>query len=363
MVGGVNGLNMHILEAGFEAPGRPLVLLLHGFPELSFSWRKLLVPLANAGYHVVAPDQRGYGRTTGADTSYDGDLFSYRRLNAVRDAMGLVSALGYSTVAMVVGHDFGSPVAAWCAVTRPDIFKTVVMMSAPFGGTSPFPFSSPEAADRRGGPSMDEDLAALTPSRKHYQRFYQTREANEDMWHAPQGIHAFLRGYYHYKSADWAGNKPHRLTDGSAAAMAVMPTYYVMRREQGMAETVAEVMPSEAEIAANQWLTETEMAVYSEEYGRTSFQGGLQWYRAGNQGVSDMEIFAGRKIEQPSMFISGASDWGTYQGFGSLERMQDTACTNFQGVHLLPGAGHWVQQEQAEKVSELLLEFIGRNGS
>jgi pimeloyl-ACP methyl ester carboxylesterase len=109
----VNGLTVHVLEAGHESPGRPLLLLLHGFPELAYSWRKIMLPLAAAGYHVVAPDQRGYGRTTGWDGAYDGDLASYKPLNIVRDAFGLVHALGYTHVAAVIGHDFGSPIAAW----------------------------------------------------------------------------------------------------------------------------------------------------------------------------------------------------------------------------------------------------------
>ena len=94
-VEGINGLRMHVLEAGFETQGRPCVLLLHGFPELAFSWRKVMPVLAAAGYHVIAPDQRGYGRTTGWDADYDGDLHSFRLLNLVRDALGLVSAFGY----------------------------------------------------------------------------------------------------------------------------------------------------------------------------------------------------------------------------------------------------------------------------
>src|SRR6201992_4128804 len=114
MVPDVNGLQVHILEAGDAA--RPCVLLLHGFPELAYSWRKVMPPLAAAGYHVIAPDQRGYGRTTGWDADYDGDLNSYRLLNLVRDALGLVSAFGYRTVDAVVGHDFGRSGAAVCAL-------------------------------------------------------------------------------------------------------------------------------------------------------------------------------------------------------------------------------------------------------
>src|SRR5262252_9496405 len=125
-----HGLTMHLLEAGFEEQGRPCVLMLHGFPELAYSWRKVMLPLAAAGFHVVAPDQRGYGRTTGWDADYDGDLASFRILNAVRDALGLVSAFGYREVALVAGHDFGASVAAWCALVRPDIFRSLALMSA-----------------------------------------------------------------------------------------------------------------------------------------------------------------------------------------------------------------------------------------
>jgi len=115
----INGLKVHILEAGFDAPGRQLVLMLHGFPEIAYSWRKVMPALAAAGYHVVAPDLRGYGRTTGWAADYDADLRSFRLLNAVRDTLGLASALGYRRVAAVVGHDFGAAVAAWCALVRP----------------------------------------------------------------------------------------------------------------------------------------------------------------------------------------------------------------------------------------------------
>src|SRR6202163_4840291 len=113
-VSNVNGLTVHMLEAGFEPEGRPAVLLLHGFPELAYSWRKVMLPLAAAGYHVIAPDQRGYGRTTGWDGSYDADPDPFRILNMVRDAIGLVYALGHRLVAMVAGHDAGAPVASWC---------------------------------------------------------------------------------------------------------------------------------------------------------------------------------------------------------------------------------------------------------
>src|ERR1700727_658875 len=118
-VEGINGLRMHVLEAGFETRGRPCVLLLHGFPELAYSWRKVMPALADAGYHVIAPDQRGYGRTTGWDASLDGDLAPFRLTNLVRDALGVVTAFGHRSVAAVVGHDFGSSVAAWGGGVQP----------------------------------------------------------------------------------------------------------------------------------------------------------------------------------------------------------------------------------------------------
>src|SRR5262245_24190088 len=194
----INGLTMHLLEAGFESQDRPCVLLLHGFPELAYSWRKVMLPLAAAGFHVIAPDQRGYGRTTGWDGDYDGDLESFRILNMVRDALGLVMGLGYRTVAAVVGHDFGSPVAAWCALIRPDVFRAVVLMSAPFAGPLPLPFNTAHQGTQ-GGPAgaspaaavenIHAALAALPRPRKHYQWYYSTREADANMRHCPQGIH------------------------------------------------------------------------------------------------------------------------------------------------------------------------------
>ena len=253
----INGLRMHVLEAGYEPKGRPAVLLLHGFPELAYSWRKVMGPIAAAGYHVIAPDVRGYGRTSGTDVRYDDDLAPFRTLNQVRDMLGLVSAFGYRSVTAVIGHDQGSPLAAWCALTRPDVFRSVTMMSAPFAGPPALPFDTADAPASAGSAAADtiyDELAALTPPRKHYQRYYTTREANDNMWHATQGVHAFQRAYYHMKSADWTQNHPAPLTARTASEWAKLPRYYVMDLDKGMAETVAAEMPSPSAIAANRWL-------------------------------------------------------------------------------------------------------------
>ena len=369
VVDGINGLTMHILEAG--QPGNPCVLLLHGFPELAYSWRKVMLPLAQAGYHVVAPDQRGYGRTTGWDARYDGDLASFRLLNLVRDALGLVYALGHRRVAGLVGHDFGSPVAAWCALVRPDVFPAVVLMSAPFAGAPAIPFNSANdaaaAAPAAGffGAIPVDGLAKLARPRKHYQWYYSTREADADMRLCPQGIHAFLRAYYHVKSADWKANQPFPLTSWSADEFAKLPTYYIVDRDRNMAETVAPDMPTAAEIAACRWLTDAELGIYAEAFSRTGFQGGLQWYRCATspQFAPELQVHAGRTIDVPSMFVAGRSDWGPFQKPGDLEKMQGAACTRMQGCHFIDGAGHWVQQEQPEATSRLVLEFLSRHGA
>src|SRR6266581_1869268 len=361
-IANVNGMTVHILEAGYETPGRPAVLLLHGFPELAYSWRKVMPALAAAGYHVIAPDQRGYGRTIGWDDSYDADSDPFRILNMTRDAIGLVYALGYRSVAMVVGHDAGAPVASWSALIRPDIFRSITIMSSPFEGGPSLPFDTANGAPLPRpavtDDELDAELAKLNPPRKYYQNYQRTRGANDDMLHAPQGLHAFFRAYYHYKSADWKGNKPYPLKGRTAEEMAQIPTYYVMDKDKGMAETVAAEMPSAAEISACQWLTEAEVGVYATEYARTGFIGALQGYRVRRgtdpKTLAELRTFAGRTIDVPACFIAGKSDWGSFQTPGVFEAMQTTrVCTQWRGAHLVDGAGHWVQQEQPDAVSKL----------
>ena len=355
MIGNGRGLDVHLLEAG--EPGRPLLLLLHGFPELAYSWRHVMLPLAAAGYHVVAPDQRGYGRTTGWAQGFDVDLHAFGPLNYVRDALGLVAALGATQVACVIGHDFGAPVAAHCALTRPDVFRAAVIMSAPFGGPPALPQTGVAPAPTGlASAAMNAALAALPRPRKHYQWHYSTSEADAEIMTHPAGLRGFFRAYYHHKSADWAANQPFPLPGWDAEAIAQMPTYYIMDAGQGMAATVAREMPA----FAAPWLTEAELDVYADEYARTGFQGGLQSYRCTTSGLTgaEMQLFAGCSITVPSMFVAGAADWGVHQKPGEFERMQSHGCGDLRGCHLVPGAGHWVMQEQPAAVSTLLLAFL-----
>ena len=361
----VNGLDVHILEAGYERTGRPLVLLLHGFPDLAFGWRHLIPILADEGYRVVAPDQRGFGRTTGWVNAYDTPLEPFSILNMVRDALALVSALGYRRTAMLVGHDLGSPVAAYCALARPDVFPSLVLMSAPFPGPPAFQFNNAESEAVSVLPNIDNQklaaaLAELDPPRESYQQYLSSRRANEDLSHPPQGLHAFLRAFFHVKSADWPGNQPRPLKAPTAAEFSQMPTYYVMELGKTMPETVAPFQPSAAEVRACRWLTEPELDVYAEEYRRTGFQGALQAYRVLSDPAlnAELRLFSGKTIDVPSLFIGGKSDWGTFSAPGALNLMLTKAATRMGDIEMIDGAGHWIQQEQPLRVGRILLTFL-----
>ena len=325
-----NGLKMAYLD---EGESEEVILLLHGFPELAYSWRRVVPTLVHAGYRVIAPDQRGYGETTGWALGYDVELVPYAFENLVRDVLGLLNALDIPSVTAVVGHDFGSPVAAWAAMTHPEVFRRLVLMSAPFGVPTTNVFDA---------------VARLEPSRVHYHHYYATPTADRDMRDPPQGLHDFLRGYFHYKSGDHAANQTHPLTEEE---LGLLPTYYVMEAGKTMPETVFAEMPSEP----SGWLTDNELSIYCREYARTGFQGGLNWYRARLAGV---DVAKRRPIRVPTTFIAGQRDWGIYQSPGSFESMQRTICSDFRGVYFVDAAGHWVQQEQPEATSALILDCL-----
>jgi pimeloyl-ACP methyl ester carboxylesterase len=355
-----NGVIMHILEAGHDDPRRPCVLLLHGFPELAYTWRHQLLPLAQAGFHVIAPDLRGYGRSAVAPVTFDDNLMAYSVLNRVADVLGLVRALGHENVAAVVGHDWGGPVAQWCARVRPDVFQSVVSMSTPFHGSPTLPLGTAnDQSARVSRVDIDKELAALPRPRKHYATYSATRRANEDMWLAPQGVHRLLRAMYHFKSADWEGNKPFPLKSWTAAELAKMPAYYIMDLDKGIAETMAAEMPSRAQIDNCKWMTEKDLHVYSTEFIRTGFQGGLNYYRVAQDPVigGELRSFSGRIIDVPACYIGGDREWAVYQTPGAFEAMH-TVCTRLRGAHLVTAAGHSIPEEQPEEVNRLLVEFL-----
>lgn len=377
-------LTFHILEAGATPErDRPLVILLHGFPEIAYSWRRVLPQLAAAGFYAVAPDQRGFGRTVGWDTrAYeDVDLHSFSMTNLVHDVVVLVHALGYRSVRCVVGHDCGAMTAATCALIRPDFFESIVLMSHPFNGSPTLPFNTANegsvekqaAAAARGGGGGTEGSAADSSihdalaklGRKHYKWYYSTPQAGPDMSSlSPEDLHRFLRGYFHLKSGSWPGNQPRPLSGWTAEEVVQMPGYYIMPLDATMPETVERDMADEPTkgTSSHSWLPENELAVYTSEYARTGFQGGLNWYRVrtepGGRFTKDYDTFAGKKIEPPCAFVSGKLDWGIYQEPGALDKMTSGAvCSDFRILRLLDGVGHWIPQEAPNEVVQTIIEL------
>jgi pimeloyl-ACP methyl ester carboxylesterase len=349
------GLNVHYLEAStdyFNINDQPTVLLLHGFPELSFSWRKIIPNLAREGFRVIAPDMRGYGLTSGGSKTYESSISEYRLLSLSTDIVALLGALKINKVDMLVGHDAGSSVAGISAIIRPDVFQSVVMMSAPYTGV-PYVKTNLLIED-----TIHNDLENLSPPRKHYQWYYSTPEANSDMHLEKKELHKFLRAYYHMKSADWKSNNPYDLISWTAENIAKMPEYYIMKSNENMVQAVMPHFPKNRNF--ENWLTDEELDVYVNSFFKNSFQPALNWYRCmtSPDQNSDLKIFSNKKIEVPSCFIAGEKDWGIYQKPGALEKMERDLCINYYGRHILKNAGHWVQQENPYDVTKTLLDFF-----
>ena len=349
------GLNVHYLEASknnYNVSKKPTALLLHGFPELSFSWRKIIPVLAKEGFRVIAPDMRGYGLTTGGNKHYSEDISEYRLLSLATDILSLLSALKIKKIDLLVGHDAGSSVAGLSALIRPDIFKSVAMMSAPYTGApkieSNLLYEDP----------IHKDLENLNPPRKHYQWYYSTPEANADMHLDKRSLHKFLRAYYHMKSADWKENNPYELGKWTAQNLAKMPEYYIMKLDHTMVEAVMSEFPKNNNY--ENWLNDIELEVYSNSFFKNSFQPALNWYRCMTSPFqnNDLRVFSNKKIEVPSCFIAGEKDWGIFQKPGALDIMENDLCINYYGRHILKNAGHWVQQENPDDVSKTLLNFF-----
>lgn len=356
-------LTFHVLEAGYSADqSRPLILLVHGFPEIAYSWRHCMPLLASAGYYVVAFDQRGFGRTSSPSGAMEPSDF--RPLNLIRDVIILVHALGYTRVTCIVGHDFGAVTASFCALARPDFFSSLVLMSHPFKGPPALAFNIANGASLPPAPvDMEAELAKLDRPRKHYKWYYCTPSADDEMINPRASLHEFLRGYFHLKSADWAGNDPHPLTGWEASELAKMPRYYIMDQADTMREAVARDMkaedPDEVLRKSRRWLSDEELSVYVEEYARNGFQGGLNWYRVQTQPkiASDVDMFGSKKIEMPCLLVSGQKDWGSFQEPGAVENMAHV-CSDFRGAKYVEGAGHWLPQEQPEEAVRHILELV-----
>jgi pimeloyl-ACP methyl ester carboxylesterase len=351
--------------------------MLHGFPNLAYSWRKVMPALAAAGYHAVAPDCRGFGRTTGWDNSWDADPLPFLALNLLRDQIALVSALGYRSTAMMVGHDQGSLMAGLGALIRPDTFPRLTLIGGGFGGPPSFPFNTANGAPAPNpeftNAELDAEYARLDPPRRGYQDYWRSPQADADMKQVPQGMTNFFRAFYYMKSADFRGNQDlqpmHAVRTAKEAAEqnARMPEYYVMQRGKSMPATVAASMPDATYIKACTWFTEPECEVYGQEYTHSGWTGALQEYRRRRNNdfaatVAEQLTYSGRTIDVPAQAIVGRQDWGANRTVGGPMNIGKTGYTQFKGVHMVDRAGHWAHEEQPQQVSELLTRFLRENG-
>ena len=308
-----NGINLHVAEAG----SGPLVVLCHGFPESWYSWRHQLQALAEAGFHVVAPDQRGYG-----DSDAPEPIDAYSILHLTGDIVGLVHALGEDQ-AVIVGHDWGSPVAWASAQMRPDIFRAVASLSVPFGGRAPMP---PLKAMRN-----------VFGDRFFYQLYFQTPGvAEHELQHdIPVTVRKMLFG---------ASGAIER-SGGSFGVEGAPPASSFM----------LESMPDPGDDLPS-WLTTEDVDFYVQAFTKAGFRGGLNWYRNIDHSWELTATFQGKKIEQPALFLAGDRDVVPFND--DAEKRMRESVTDLRDVVVLPAIGHWTQQEAPEAVNEALLGFL-----
>jgi pimeloyl-ACP methyl ester carboxylesterase len=307
-----NGIRIHLVEEGKG----PLVLLVHGFPESWYSWRHQLPALAEAGYQAVAIDVRGYGRSSAPPA-----IESYRMLAHVADNLGVVAALGHES-GVIVGHDWGSPIAATSALLRPDVFRAVALLSVPY---APRGQSRPTDAFRRMGGNEE-----------FYINYFQ--EPGRAEAEIEEDLRSWLLGFYVGASGDAV-----RPADGGT--IATVPAGGRLRDRF----VIPESLPA--------WLSPQDLDVYVGEFERTGFTGGLNRYRNVDRDWEDLAVWAGQPITVPSLFIGGDRDGPTLWGASSIGRFNQTLPA-LRGSHILAGCGHWTQQERAADVNDLLLEFL-----
>jgi pimeloyl-ACP methyl ester carboxylesterase len=305
----VNGIEMNVAEYGEG----PLVLLCHGWPELWYSWRHQLVALAAAGFRAVAPDMRGFGRTTAP-----ADVADYTIFHNVGDMVALVGALG-ETRALIVGHDWGAPVAWHCALMRPDLFPAVVAMSVPH---------------RRRGTLPPLDTLRKAGKADYYYLYFQEQAAEEEFSRDPR--HTLARILY--------------IGSGDTPREQKMSIY--VDRAKGF------LGAAPGEVPRPPWLTQADLDVFADEYRRSGFRGGLNWYRNIDRNWALTAPWDGAKITQPALFIAGTNDAVITGSIGkrALDEMTDVV-PNLERKVLLDGAGHWIQQERPDEVNTALIDF------
>jgi pimeloyl-ACP methyl ester carboxylesterase len=307
-----NGIRIHLVEMG----DGPLVLLVHGFPESWYSWRHQLRAIAEAGYRAAAIDVRGYGRSS-APVAID----EYRMLKLVADNIGVVAALGESQ-AVIVGHDWGAPIAATSCLLRPDVFRALALLSVPYAP--------------RGQTRPREVFRAMGGEEEFYIEYFQQPGRAEA--EIEEDVRSWLKGFYYSASGDAPRS-------AGGATMVTIPRGARMRDRF----TIPEKLPA--------WLPEDDLDFYVAEFERTGFSGGLNRYRNVDRDWEDLAGFAAQPIRVPSLFIGGDRDGPTVWGAHAIARFPQTL-PGLRGSHILGGCGHWIQQERSHETNDLLVGFL-----
>jgi pimeloyl-ACP methyl ester carboxylesterase len=307
-----NGIKMHLVERGQG----PLVILCHGFPEYWYSWRHQIPALADAGFHVVVPDQRGYGQTDRPEP-----IEAYNILQLTGDMVGLIHALGEEQ-AIIVGHDWGAPVAWHCALLRPDLFRAISLLSVPYRSGSWESGRPTEAMKRMAG------------EQEFYMLYFQEPGKVEAELEAD--VRKTMGMFLYSSSGDPPLEKRWR---------------YLFSKSEKFLDTgsLPETLPA--------WLTEQDLAFFTREFERTGFRGGLNWYRNIDRNWELTPFLNGVKLRLPALFVAGEFDPVisiNRKAFNTMEK----AMPDLRKKVLLPGAGHWIQQERPAEVNQLLIEFL-----
>jgi pimeloyl-ACP methyl ester carboxylesterase len=306
-----NGIRLHVAEQGEG----PLVILCHGFPECWYSWRHQLPALAKAGFRAVAPDLRGYGRS-----DRPAEVEKYTILHDIGDIVGLVDALG-ARQAVIAGHDIGAPIAWQAALLRPDRFRAVVALSAPF---------RPRAF---GGSVPPTTLMPQNANAVFYQLFLQTPEAEA-------ALGRDLRRTFRAQLVALSGDRPPSAGGGFPA---------------GMMPRTGALLPDPASLPA--WVTESDVDVYVEAFARSGFRGPLSWWRNIDRSWDLMAAFDGAAVNVPALYMAGDRDFVAAVFQQDIAR-QSSSVPKLRPAIMLPGCGHWTQQERAAEVSAAMIDFL-----
>lgn len=313
-----NGIRMHLAEQG----AGPLVVLCHGFPESWYSWRHQLSALANAGFHAVAPDLRGYGATDAPNA-----IDQYTLFHLVGDVVGLLDSFGAET-AVIVGHDWGAPIAWHAALLRPDRFRGVIGLSVPF---------------RPRGPVRPTSVMPQSDDALFYQLYFQTPGVAE------AELERDVRGSIRRLLYSASGDAPQRDTTGGGAGMGMVP------RQGGFLDRT--VAPD----SLPRWLSEADIDVCAGQFVRTGFRGGLNWYRNIDRNWELLAPFAGARMMVPALYVAGDRDGVVARrGMDQVISNLPTFVPNLRGTVMLPGCGHWTQQERPREVNDAIIDFLGK---